>query len=202
MALVSLPDHVERIKKQLGTGSCKLCCPTPYRIILNCILCSRKKDSGFDPFPYSLSYSYIKKSPVGPIANQPLAKQQFCESGRNSDIYAIFRFLLQFFSPFKSNKLREPGRNCGTCANATLQCMWLRVKWENKSFSDANLRNWCNGTPRPQTQWKHSKKDSTARHPNIQYLKMLFMGILGFFGFGNFVDMMSYRRGWKWISQG
>ena len=106
------------------------------------------------------------------------------------------------FSPFKSNKLREPGRNCGTCANATLQCMWLRVKWENKSFSDANLRNWCNGTPRPQTRWKHSKMDSTARHPNIQYLKMLFMGMLGFFGFDNFVDMMSYRRGWKWISQG
>ena len=175
MALVSLPDHVERIKKQLGTGSCKLCCPTPSRIILNCRLCSRKKDSGFDPFPYSLSY--IK------IANQPSVKQRhkFCESCRNSDIYAIFRFLLQFFSPFKSNKLREPGRNCGTCANATLQCMWLRVKWENKSFSDANLRNWCNGTPRPQTQWKHSKKDSTARHPNIQYLKMLLMRILGFF---------------------
>ena len=72
MALVSLPDHVERIKKQLVTGSCKLCCPTPYRIILNCRLCSRKKDSGFDPFPYSLSY--IK------IANQPSVKQwhKFC----------------------------------------------------------------------------------------------------------------------------
>ena len=113
-----------------------------------------------------------------------------------------FSYCNVFFSFFKSNKLREPGGNCGTCANATLQCMWLRVKWENKSFSDANFRNWCNGTPRPQTQWKHSKRDSTARHPNIQYLKMLLMGILGFFGFGNFVDMMSYRRGWKWISQG